>query len=230
MGEQNSNRPFSTLRRFAQPAAQAAEAMREQCDLCSEPIPQEHRHLLEVNTREIRCVCYACSVLFDREAASLGKYRLVPNRYFHLEDFHLSDSQWESLHIPVGMAFFFYNTPAQQVEAFYPSPLGATASFLDRHGWRELEERNPVLTELKQDVETLLVNRARGARQYFLVPIDECYRLVGVIRTHWKGLSGGQEVWKEIERFFVALQERCKMVRQEGSRLSVSDKTKTQRA
>ena len=32
---------------------------------------------------------------------------------------------------------------------------------------------------LEPDVEALLVNRARGARQHFLVPIDECYALVG---------------------------------------------------
>ena len=34
--------------------------------------------------------------------------------------------------------------------------------------------------------------------QYYIVPIDECYRLVGLIRMHWRGLSGGTEVWKEI--------------------------------
>jgi hypothetical protein len=51
-------------------------------------------------------------------------------------------------------------------------------------------------------VEALLVNRARGTRQHFLVPIDDCYRLAGLIRTRWRGLSGGEEVWKEIDRFF----------------------------
>ena len=34
------------------------------------------------------------------------------------------------------------------------------------------------------------------------MPIDECYKLVGLIRTHWRGLSGGDEVWDEIARFF----------------------------
>ena len=27
---------------------------------------------------------------------------------------------------------------------------------------------------------------------HFLAPIDECYKLVGVIRAHWRGLSGGK--------------------------------------
>ena len=56
----------------------------------------------------------------------------------------------------------------------------------------------------------LLVNRVghvRGAApaEYYLVPIDECYKLVGLIRTHWRGLSGGTEVWREIGAFFAAL-------------------------
>ena len=41
------------------------------------------------------------------------------------------------------------------------------------------------------DVEALLVNRVGAVREYFIVPIDECYKLVGLIRLHWRGLSGG---------------------------------------
>jgi hypothetical protein len=51
-------------------------------------------------------------------------------------------------------------------------------------------------------VEALLVNRAQGARQQWIVPIDDCFRLVGVIRTHWRGLTGGKEVWQALPRFF----------------------------
>ena len=35
----------------------------------------------------------------------------------------------------------------------------------------------------------------------------------GLIRTHWQGLSGGSGVWKEIERFFAELKQRCPEVR-----------------
>lgn len=209
----NSRTPFSTLRRFTQRAARPAEAAPERCELCGEPIPGEHRHLLEVSAREIKCACRACSILFDREAASQGKYRLAPDRRLYLAELHLSDVQWERLRIPVGMAFFFRSTPAGRVVAFYPSPMGATESLLELTIWEELEESNPVLKGMEPDVEALLVNRARGAQQHFLVPIDECYRLVGSIRRHWKGLSGGREVWQEIERFFDALKERSKIAR-----------------
>ena len=56
-----------------------------------------------------------------------------------------------------------------------------------------------MLGELEPDVEALLVNRARGAREHWLVPIDDCYSLVGLIRTRWRGLTGGREVWEQID-------------------------------
>src|ERR671921_2250848 len=204
MGEQGNRKAFSTfssLRRFAREESEkatkaAVEAAQEHCDLCSEPIPSEHRHLLEVSTREMMCACRPCSILFDSEAASEGKYRLMPDRRLFLEDFELSDVQWESLRVPVDMAFFFYSTPAERVVAFYPSPMGPTESLLKLSAWVELERRNPVLGAMDRDVEALLVNRVRGTREYFLVPMDKCYSLVGLIRMHWRGFTGGQGVWE----------------------------------
>ena len=211
---------FSSLRRFAQEESEKAvaqkQAAQESCELCSEPIPAEHRHLLNVSTREIMCACRPCSILFDKEAASEGKLRLVPDRRLSIEDFEMSDVQWASLRIPVDMAFFFYSTPVERVAAFYPSPMGPTESLLELSAWEELEEANPVLKEMERDAEALLVNRARGAREHFLVPIDECYSLVGLIRIHWKGLSGGQTVWEEIDRFFEVLRRRSKKVGRKG--------------
>jgi hypothetical protein len=211
---------FSSLRRFAQEESErttreAAEAAQEHCEMCSEPIPSEHRHLMDVLSREIMCSCRPCSILFDREAASEGKYRLIPDRRAFLEDFEMSDVQWDSLRIPVDMAFFFYSTPAERVVAFYPSPMGPTESLLRLGTWEELEASNPVLQDMQRDVEALLVNRVRGAREHFLVSMDECYRLIGLIRTHWRGLSGGREVWEEIERFFTELRERSKSIGRE---------------
>jgi hypothetical protein len=55
----------------------------------------------------------------------------------------------------------------------------------------------------------LLVNRLRGHADYYLVPIDDCYRLVGLIRVGWRGLGGGAEVWREIDDFFAQLRQRC---------------------
>ena len=44
-----------------------------------------------------------------------------------------------------------------------------------------------------------------SAAEYYLLPIDECYKLVGLIRMHWKGLSGGTDVWRELGEFFSSL-------------------------
>jgi hypothetical protein len=62
-----------------------------------------------------------------------------------------------------------------------------------------------MLETLAPDVEALLINRTKGARQYYRVSIDRCFALVGVIRSSWKGISGGVEGWEAIGRFFSAL-------------------------
>jgi hypothetical protein len=113
------------------------------------------------------------------------------------------------------MAFFFHRSDAGRVVAYYPSPAGPTESLLELDAWDELERANPVLRTLEPDVEALLVNRSRGARQYLLVPIEDCYALVGLIRTRWRGLTGGREVWEEIESFFGGLAGRSKQVTSE---------------
>ena len=63
-------------------------------------------------------------------------------------------------------------------------------------------------TTCKPEVEALLVNRLSGKHLYYLVPIDQCYRLSGLIRLHWRGLSGGSEVWEEVGRYFDRLKEK----------------------
>jgi hypothetical protein len=191
--------------------AQREEAL-ERCELCSEVIPPEHRHLVNIETRELLCACRACSVLFDRAAAGGDHFRLVADRRLRLTAFELDDATWASLQIPVEMAFFFENSRAGKVMAFYPSPAGATESLLELDTWSEIERANPALAEVEPDVEALLVNRARGARDYFVVPIEDCYRLVALIRTHWRGFTGGAEVWDEIGRFFDELRHTAKEV------------------
>lgn len=125
----------------------------------------------------------------------------------------MTDIQWDQLRMPINMAFFFRSTPQERVMALYPSPAGPTESLLSLETWNEVEIDNPVLLEMEPDVEALLVNRIGSSRgfsrpEYFLTPIDECYRLVGVIRSHWQGLSGGTEVWREIGQFFAELKAR----------------------
>jgi hypothetical protein len=201
------------LRQLAQRPARAdapAAEPAEHCELCNTPIPSAHRHLLELSSRELLCVCRPCALLFDHGGASDGRYKLLPERLLRLEDFAISDLAWEELRIPVDMAFFFRSSAQQRVLAYYPGPMGPTESQLELASWRELERVNPILGELEVDVEALLVNRIRGAHRHWLVPLDECYGLVGLIRTRWRGLTGGGEVWREIDRFFDELDGRAR--------------------
>jgi len=185
-----------------EPAVQAPPAAEEQCDLCAAPVPPNHRHLVELEDRRLLCACRGCALLFDSAAAGGGRLRLVPTRRRRLDGFVLDDPQWDRLRIPVDMAFFFHSTPAERVSAFYPSPAGPTECLLELEAWTELEAANPVLSELAPDVEALLVRRTNDVREHWLVPIDDCYELVGVIRSRWRGFGGGEEVWAAIDSFF----------------------------
>ncbi|MFY9905561.1 MAG: DUF5947 family protein [Terriglobales bacterium] len=203
---------FGVLRQFVRRKRDV-----ERCELCAADVGAEHPHLIEPASRKLLCTCNACAILFS----GMGlKYKRVPRRVLALEDFHLSDGQWESLMIPISMAFFFRSTPDARVVAFYPSPAGATESLLPLETWKDLEDANPVLKEMEPDVEALLANRVghvRGvaAPEYFVLPIDECYKLVGLIRAHWRGLSGGTEVWREIGNFFEQLKKKATAVKDE---------------
>jgi hypothetical protein len=194
---------FAALRRFSRKRRSA-----ESCELCSAALPPDHEHLIEPAAGKIVCSCTACAILFS--GRQNARYRRVPRDVEILDDFRLTDSQWEELHLPINLAFFFRSTRAGRVVAVYPSPAGGTESLLTLEAWQQLEEENPVLRELEPDVEALLVNRLGPAREHYRVPIDACYRLVGLIRASWRGLSGGAEVWQEIGRFFAGLNQSSK--------------------
>ena len=91
----------------------------------------------------------------------------------------------------------------------YPSPAGATESALPLDAWEEFVAENPPLRNLQPDVEAVLVNRTGPTRDHFRVGIDQCYRLAGIIRTHWRGFSGGTALWDEVGRFFDDLRTRA---------------------
>lgn len=176
--------------------------------MCSAELAAEHQHLVEPASRQLVCACEPCAILFSGQAEK--KYKRVPRRVRALNEFHLTDAQWEGLMIPIGMAFFFKSTPVGKTVALYPSPAGPIESLLALDSWDEIVRENPLLQEMEPDVEALLANRVKGASEYYLVPIDECYKLVGLIRAHWRGLSGGALVWDEIAGFFNGLKEKAK--------------------
>jgi len=171
---------------------------------------------VELANRQILCACDACALLFD--GLEKSRYKRVSRTSQYLANFEMTDGLWESLMIPINMAFLFRSSLENRIVALYPSPAGAVESLLPLDAWEEIADQNPSLHQLKPDVEALLVNRvghAHGLRdvEYYIAPIDECYKLVGLIRTNWKGLSGGAEVWTEVARFFAELRSKSEVVR-----------------
>jgi hypothetical protein len=199
------NRSLATLRQFVRQRTPV-----ERCELCGAEIPADHSHLVDPESRRITCSCDACAILFPNQGDA--KYRRIPREARALPEFHLSDAQWDSLLIPINMAFFYESTPAERVVAMYPSPAGATESLLSFETWSEIVRDNPVLRTMQPDTEAFLANRlgqryGYAGSEYYIAPIDQCYKLVGLIRAHWRGLSGGTEAWEQIRRFFDHLRE-----------------------
>lgn len=195
------------LRRFAQPARTTRER-EERCELCGERIAPEHGHVVETDTRRLLCTCTACRLLFTRSGAGGGRYRAVPDRYRYQASSPIGPAQWDAAQIPVSTAFFFRNSVLDRIVAFYPSPAGATECTLGPETCDEIAGADPLFTDLVSDVEAVLVTREGSGFASYLVPIDACYELVGLMRARWKGFDGGSELRGEMGRFFAALRER----------------------
>lgn len=183
-------------------ADRAAGAEAERCDLCAAQVPEEHAHLYDTTEQQLTCACGACAVLFADDGAWDGRYRLVPRRRVRLPQVDT-----EVLGVPVGLVFFVPRADGT-VTAEGPSPAGAMRWEVDPAAWRRLAEAQPQLASLRPDVEALLVNTVHGLRHHWIVPVDDCFRMVAVVRGAWRGLSGGGRVWPAVERFFEDLTER----------------------
>ena len=194
----------------AEPTGSGPAGPPERCEMCAAPIAAGHRHLLDRETGEPRCACLPCAVLFDHAPAQ--RYVLIPDRRWYLRDFELGDDVWAALAVPVSVLFAYRDSAAGRVVARYPSPAGAVEAPLEPEVWAALERANPVLWHLAPDVEALLVDRRRRNRDHWLVPIDDCHRLVAVLRTRWKGLAGGPQVWAALTEFFDELRGRARTV------------------
>ncbi|MFB7596542.1 DUF5947 family protein [Streptomyces sp. NPDC056160] len=194
-----------TLARLIRGAADARTGAEECCDLCGAVVAEDHRHLLDTGTdggAELMCACRACSLLFADDAAGGGHYRLVPSRRLRL-----SPVDTAALGAPVGLAFFVVRQDGTPT-GHWPSPAGATRWEADPGAWRRLVDGCPPLATLQPGVEALLVHTARGAEHHWIVPVDDCFRLVAVVRREWRGLSGGDRVWGAVDDFFAQLAQR----------------------
>ena len=194
------------LRRYSTRAPRTSD---RECEFCGAGIDADHGHLADIPRQAILCVCRPCYLLFTHDGAGGARFRAVPTRYELLPQFSAAHENWESLDIPIGLAFFFRSSATNRVTAFYPSPAGATESTLTLETWTALEQAVPRLAAMAVDVEALLVRRTPADAVALIVPIDVCYELVGLIRVVWRGLQGGDDVQRGIDEFFARAIERA---------------------
>lgn len=206
----------SGLRRFARPAPPpapmqtsagtdaaggAAESDVERCEMCAAPLDDRHGHVVDLEKRSLVCACRACYLLFFSPGAGRGRYRAVPEE-LHDDPAHpLAPTDWDALQVPVGTAFFFHNSDLGRVVGCYPSPGGATESELDLAEWQRLIDEYPLFGALDPDVQAIFASNSEGGIEYFRVPIDRCYALVGQVRLRWRGLDGGDEIRTTLATF-----------------------------
>jgi hypothetical protein len=186
----------------------------ERCEMCSEAIADEHQHVVNLEGRQLMCVCRGCYLLFTDTEAEL-RFRAIPDRFLAFPDFALDRRQWEALQIPVGLAFFFHNSALGRTVAFYPGPAGATESELDLQAWTDIRTADPRADTMAADTEALLVrvpDDETASPHAYLVPIDACYEFVGRLRMMWRGFDGGQDVRNYIDEFFDDVSTRSKVV------------------
>jgi hypothetical protein len=191
------------LARLARGERSEPQADVERCDLCGAPVGERHRHVVDVSTRRLQCVCRACVIVMTPGGAGGGRWRLVPDHVEVLPP--VDDDAWAALRIPVDLAFFMLDSRTGAVTAFYPGPLGATESLLPMDAWERVAAADPRIAGLEPDVAAVLVDRT--AARCVLVGVDRCYELVGGIRRVWKGIGGGDGVRSEVDAFFAGLGE-----------------------
>ena len=211
--------PLVGLRRLSRPAPDPppseADAV-ERCEMCSAEIPARHGHVADLEAHRLLCTCRACFLLFTGSGAGGGRFLAVPQDVRRVTDVAISEGQWAALQIPVDLAFFLRQTGAENVGAYYPGPGGATESLLDLASWAEVLDANPVLAHAEPDVRAILLRRSASGYACYLVPVDRCYELVGIVRQSWVGFHGGADVWARVGAFFAELDREARAVDRTG--------------
>jgi hypothetical protein len=212
--------PLIGLRRLSRPVPQPPTPEVdpvERCEMCNTEVAHQHGHVADVEAHRLLCTCRACFLLFTNAGAGSGRFRAVPQDVRRVVDVAISEGQWAALQIPVDLAFFLRQTGAENVGAYYPGPGGATESLLDLASWAEVLDANPVLAHAEPDVRAILLRRSAGGYLCYLVPVDRCYELVGIVRQSWVGFHGGGEVWARVDGFFVDLDREGRPVDRTGA-------------
>lgn len=192
--------------------ARLARANRERerepgCDLCGTPLESVHFHVVDREASRLLCACRACASSFA--GTSARRHRAVPKQVRRDATFRLSDAELAALGVPVGLFFLCRRTNPARWVGFFPGALGPAEAEVDQAACAALAARSKLVATLEPDVEALLIRRERsGAESAYAVPIDECYRLTGLLRQFHRGFDGGDEARAVLEDFFAELARR----------------------
>jgi hypothetical protein len=173
------------------------------CALCGASIgaDPEHRHLLDAAEERTLCACDACATLFSSD----GRYRALPRDVRLLPGLGLTVADLQALGVPVRLACFVRDDErGTGGRAVYPSVAGAVTTRLDASAFALLESKSDVIATLSPRVEALLVRADPPRERAYLVPLDVCYRLIGLLR------AGTGEAERTVERFFDELDARAR--------------------
>lgn len=179
----------------------------EVCELCGAGMSQRHPHLLDPAAQHIICACAVCAALFAERAGA--RFKRIPDLARRLDDFRLTDGEWDGLRVPASLAFFVRRSASGDVRATYPGPNGPVETLPPLAAWHAILVNNPSLDGLQPDIEALVLSRVERAnsprRMSLVMPIDACHRLADLLRRHWRGPNGGADAWMHIDQFFADL-------------------------
>lgn len=153
------------------------------CPLCSADMELSSNHLFEVAIREVVTVCDDCALKYERLPG--GPLKSIPRETRPLLDFRMPHSI-SAIQFKGNVTFLFYSTATAKIMSICPTANGPVESTVSREIWKQLIEANPVLQEMRPDVEALLMTGNEDLREFFVAPIDVCYDLVKMFRKDWR--------------------------------------------
>jgi hypothetical protein len=195
---------LQALRRFARTPAPVAE----RCELCAQPLAERHPHLYDSRRRQLSCACEGCAL---GTGPNSSPWKRVPTRVFALRGLSIPGPLWRALGIPVELAFLRRMGSEAEVLASYPSAAGTVETKVEFDLWQQVQTLHPALGELAPAVEALLANRLNGTESYYLAPLDECYRLVGLLRSQPFGRSAEPMLRPALAGYFLELTARAEV-------------------
>ncbi|WP_433830342.1 DUF5947 family protein [Actinoplanes sp. CA-015351] len=169
------------------------------CGVCLTRTATGGRHLVDLSERSLVCGCADCH-------ENPGGLRPVPDRFLELPGEVVDRETWDELDVPAGLAFLWRTEERLLVSG--PAPDRVVEHDLPVTVWERITGRHPAFAALRPGVEALIIRRA-GA---FLVPIDACYELAGLLRTSWRGFDGAQATRGSLTMFFAKLSVAAKAV------------------